>query len=478
MLTAEMADQPAETTTLTPEELAAKLGQLKASATQQYSLKNYDAAAEFYSEAAEVQDRINGEMSPENADLLYQYGRCLYHVAVSKSDVLGGKVASTEEPKRKKRKVEKAEASAGVIGDALKSGEEKLAEDVVEAAVEDKECVRKEEEAAPSSKPFFQITGDEHWTDSEEEEEEGEEGAEQGAEEEEDDFATAYEILDMARVLLSKKLAAAQEKAGKGTTELPEVRAIKERLADTHDLQAEISLENERFQDAINDTRDALNLKLELCPEESSLVAEAHFKLSLALEFASVTSTADDENSETKVGQVDENLRREAAAEMEKAIASSKLRIAKEEALIATDDASKAEERKKAIADVKEIVTDMQQRLVDLRNPATSLSGLQGSGVAGAPDGTDPLRGVLGAMLGESQGEREKRLKEATAGANDLSGLVKHKKKGKETANGASASASAGEGSANGKRKAEEDGEEAGSKANGNGKKVRIEEGA
>ena len=114
-------------------DLPSKLAQLQASATKEYSLKNYPAAAELYSEAAEVQDEINGEMSPENADLLYQYGKCLYHVAVSNSDVLGGKVAG-EEPKRKKRKTAasssagaaqgsadvKAESSGGLIGDALK----------------------------------------------------------------------------------------------------------------------------------------------------------------------------------------------------------------------------------------------------------------------------------------------------------------------------------------------------------------------
>lgn len=81
-------------------DLPTKLNSLLASATQQYSLKNYSAAAEFFSEAAEIQDEINGEMNVENADLLYQYGRCLYHVAVAKSDVLGGKVAGESEPKR------------------------------------------------------------------------------------------------------------------------------------------------------------------------------------------------------------------------------------------------------------------------------------------------------------------------------------------------------------------------------------------
>jgi len=427
--------QPSLTAT---EEVLVQLDQLKASAMQQYSLKNYSAAAEIYSEAARVQDLVNGEMCPPNAELLYQYGRCLYHVAVSKSDVLGGKVVGEEQPKRKRRKTEAESSAAGpaandgrisLIGNAIKSGEEKLVEDVAEAAVEDGEGEKQNGEA-DTSKPYFQITGDENFTDSEDEDAE-----DQDADEDEDDFATAYEILDMARVLTGKQIELLKQRTGKGTAEQPNVRQLKERMADIHDLQAEISLENERFQDAISDTRDGLMLKLELYPEESSLVAEAHFKLSLALEFASVTSTADGEgeNAEAKVAQIDEGLRKEAALEMERAIASSKLRIRKEEASLTSLDKAKAEETKKKISEVKEIVVDMEQRLVDLRNPATSLSGLTGPvGASDGPDGPDVLRGILGTMLGETQVDKEKRIKEATAQANDLSGLVKHKKKRKE----------------------------------------------
>ena len=465
--------QPTEEPAATPEELAAKLDQLKASATQQYSLKNYDAAAEFYSEAAQIQDQINGEMSPENADLLYQYGRCLYHVAVSKSDVLGGKVAS-EEPRRKKRKVgagaESSKAgvangegsSSGPISDALKDGEQKTAEEVVEAVVGQKDGAKKGEDDALASKPFFQITGDENWTDSEEDEAD-DAAADAEAEEEEDDFATAYEILDMARVLLTRKLEVTAKDSKDGA------REIKERLADTHDLQAEISLENERFHDAINDTRDGLKLKVELYPEESSLIAEAHFKLSLALEFASVTSTSEDGDEDSKVAQVDETMRAEAAAEMELAIASCNARITKEEAMLSKlTDATKQADQKKSIADVKEMVADMKQRLVDLKNPAVSLSGIQGPAGAPGQDG-DPLRGVLGAMLGESKVEQQKRISEATQNANDLSGLVKHKKKPK-----VEGSASVVEGK--GKRKAEDvDGAgESAPPTNGNGKKVKF----
>jgi HAT1-interacting factor 1 len=420
----------------TPAQLQAKLEQLKASATQQYSLKNYSAAAEFYSEAAEVQDQVNGEMSIENSDLLYQYGRCLYHLGVSKSDVLGGKVAGnnngSEEPKRKKRKTAAptAEGSAAgadkTIADALKNGEQKLAE--VEEEKEDD--VNAEPTAASSSKPFFQITGDENWTDSEEEDddEDAGEGGDGEEEEEDDDFAIAYEILDVARVLLGRKLESLDASS-------PEARQVKERLADTHDLQAEIKLENEQFADAITDAKAALSFKLQLYPQESGMIAEAHYKLAIALDFASlpVTTAEDEENgiasssAPKEEPKVNEEMRAEAATEMEKAIASCQLRIQGTEASGKPQAAS-------TIADIKSMVSEMKNRLVDLRNPSQALT--TAGGPADVPDGADPLRGVLGAMLGTSKAEQAKRIQEATSQANDLSGLVK-KRKAKAVEDGA-----------------------------------------
>lgn len=72
------------------------------------------------------------------------------------------------------------------------------------------------------------------------------------AEEEQDDLEAAFEVLDLARVLFGKRLEEPEEDEGKGKGRDKSVgdssmtRHIKERLADTHDLLAEISLENER----------------------------------------------------------------------------------------------------------------------------------------------------------------------------------------------------------------------------------------
>lgn len=421
-----------------------KLSAAISDANVQYGLKNYNAAADLYATAAEMQDSLNGEMNPANAELLYLYGRCLYHVAVAKSDVLGGKIAGEKKKEKKAKPSSNGEGSSGV---AAPSGEEKLAGEVVEAAVEAKDGASKEEDNKAENKPYFQFT-EEPDSDSDEDED-GEGEGDEGGEDEEDDFANAYEILDLARVLLERQLQAidANDQLTNGKASQPgsamdeQGRNLKELLADTHDLQAEISLENERFNDAIPDFRASLELKHALYSKENNIIAEAHYKLSLALEFASVTAIREAQAQESTGGdaagstsstaqpkeapQVDEKLRSEAAVEMEAAIESCKLRIAKEESDITSlaDDAKTKKE--KQIQDVREMTEEMEQRLVDLRSPA--IGGMP-EGFGGANDPENPLSGMLGQMLGESMGEQKKRIEEATRNANDLTNIVRKKK--------------------------------------------------
>lgn len=347
------APAPADRSDGETAELQAQLNQLRAAATKEDALKNYPVAAEHYSQATEIQSELNGEMSVENADLLYLYGRCLYHVAVSKSDVLGGKVAGEETKKRKREPKPEATGSAST------------------------------DSAQPTDKDagemYLQIEGDENWMDEEEDVDEPDEPA---AEEDDDDFETAYEILDVARVLLTRKLeqseAQSVQNAGKGKAPdtgavSPATRAIMERLADTRDLQAEISLENERWPDAVADERASLEIKQRIFPIESSLIAEAHFKLSLALEFASVTTMAADSNDpdgadvpeNAASGQMDQRARDESVQHMEKAIESCRARIAKEKAALATETegSDKHTQARKGIEDVEDMIKDMETRV-------------------------------------------------------------------------------------------------------------------
>ncbi|KAH8726370.1 hypothetical protein GQ44DRAFT_705547 [Phaeosphaeriaceae sp. PMI808] len=422
-----------------------KLEELITAASIHYSTKNFPAAADNYADAVEIQAELNGELSPENAELLFYYGRALYKVAVAKSDVLGNKVAQEDKKKKKSKKAAKAEPTQG---SSTKS---------------------EPKEESVESKPFFQLTGDENWTDSEEDDED-EEGEE---EEDEDDFGNAYEIFELARVLYAKQLEALQDTTdkGKGKAELsPQARTIKEKIADCHGFLVDISLENERFHDAISDARASLALQEELNPFEHENITEGHYSLSLALEFASVSKVREEQmgkqsdapsnaTAQAEDGQdsIDWDLRNEAAKHTELAIQSLEARLKKEEAALSSDTLTPEQKKEKqaVIEDKKGMLEELTTRVTDLKSDPTKQE----------IDSIDPtvFQGLLGGLLGADAATQKAKIAEATKSANDVTGLVKTKKKAKP----APIAPAAGSG---GKRKLEAEGNDT------KGKRAKTEE--
>lgn len=118
-----------------------------------------------------------------------------------------------------------------------------------------------------------------------------------------------------------------------------------------------------RYQNAIEDGRTSLTYKLQLYPEDSEIIAEAHYKLSLALEFASVTTTGDGGET-SKREEMDQGLRDEAVKEMELAIQSFRLKMQNKEVELATMASPEDNElARRAIAEMKELIGDMEQRV-------------------------------------------------------------------------------------------------------------------
>lgn len=343
----------------TPEQLQARLTDLTTRAAAKDAVKDHNAAAELYSQATEIQAELNGEMSLENVGLLYAYGKSLFNVAVSKSDVLGSKVAG--------------DAPQSETAAIKSSGAESTKPGPIKAAVSGPRpkttSLGSERQAEQPKGPLFQFTGDENFEDSDEDEENEDKAGEE--EEEDDDFANAFEVLDLARILSLKKLEEIEETTTgkeKAAEIDPATKQIKERLADIYDLQAEISLEGERFDNAVSDLRAALEIKEVLLPFEDASIAECHYKLSLALEFASVTQEENDgqKQEENKPPVVNEEMRKEAAKHMETAIESCKVRMTQEEQKLTNgeiDGEDKINAAKRKIANVKEIVKDMEQRV-------------------------------------------------------------------------------------------------------------------
>ncbi|TAQ89395.1 hypothetical protein B7494_g2288 [Chlorociboria aeruginascens] len=448
------------------------LADLCAKGTANFAQKKYEDAVDCYARASELQAELNGEMNPDNAEILFLYGRSLFKVGQSKSDVLGGRAGTEKKKPNGAAKLKKSDTSK--VGS--KSELDKISEEGVAITAEQNGGATKQEENSDVKKPLFQFTGDENFEDSDD----GEEGIgkddgqeeEEDEDEDEDDLAVAFEVLDLARVLFTKRLEQPEEDEGKGkaTGDSSMTKHFKERLADAHDLLAEISLENERFPGAVTDFRAALLHKQELYPEESEIIAEAHYKLSLALEFASITRTKEEGDDSTTAddseAQVDQAMRDEAVKELEAAINSTKLKLQNQEVeLASTSSPDDNDVTRVQIADVKDILADMEGRLSELKGPPIDVK----SALYGPSSGDTPMGGILASTIGESPADAAARIEEATKNATDLSGLVRRKKAIKSAEQDASPLVTTN--GTNGKRKAEDDPEES-----DGAKKTKVED--
>jgi len=431
-------------TTTNTEKLSA-LTSLKARALKAYATKDYPLSSDLYAQACELQKEIHGENNPNNAHLLYLYGRSLYRVAIDKSDVLGVPTGDKED---------KPASENGKDKDLAAISEEP--EDKADKLVE-----------AKKASGLFQFQGDENFDDEEEEGAEGE-GEE---EEDEDEMGAAWEVLDLARVFFEKQLAAstedkettAENKEDKEEFTIPklnpqQIKDTKTMLADVYDLLGEVSLESENFPQATKDFDSALTLKNDLYPIESTLISEAEFKMALALEFSASGDLSPEDATK---------LREAAACHVEKSITSCRARITVEQAKIDEAEAKAGEDAKgkgkvteskesKQIEEVKEMIAELEQRVHDLRNPPEPV----------ALEGNEQLNGLLGQLLGGGSDPllAKEALEEAMKSANDLSGLVR--KKPKSGGEGSTGSSSA-------KRKLEEVEEEV---EEGKDKKAKVDD--
>ncbi|KAH9004443.1 hypothetical protein EDB86DRAFT_2797544, partial [Lactarius hatsudake] len=213
-------------------------------AKKAFALRKYEQAVEHYATALELLSKTHAEDAPEMADVYFAYGKALLENAVVQSSVLG-----KDQQQQQDGAVEEAANGNKILsfsGDAEDEEEdEDPAVDLFEA-----------------SKPDTDAEGED---DAGEGEGEGEDDAEP-----EDDFNAAWEVLDLARAIYEKRMDGDD--------------AVRLKVADTFVMLGDISLETEKFEQAITDYSAGLALKTELLPLSSRQLAEAHYKLSIALD--------------------------------------------------------------------------------------------------------------------------------------------------------------------------------------------------
>ncbi|KAG0299499.1 hypothetical protein BGZ97_003679, partial [Linnemannia gamsii] len=262
-----------------------------------FALQDYELAVEKFGLASEMLGQVYGETNTKCADTLFMYGKALLEHAIQQSSVLGG----VTEKKSNKELEAVVAAAGGAIGGSSTSSS-----------------------SAVPSNPRFVFEGDD---DDEDEDEE------------QDDFAVAWDVLDLARVLFHRM----------GTEEA----LLK--LGDVHIALGDVSLESENFEQAVTDYREAITVKEARLEADDRQLAEAHYKLALALEYSPTESALAQEHIHKA-----SNVLKDRIQKLNGLLASGK---GKARAVDASENETKMAAE---LIELHELVGEMEQKTQDL----------------------------------------------------------------------------------------------------------------
>ncbi|EEB09347.1 NASP family CENP-A chaperone [Schizosaccharomyces japonicus yFS275] len=353
------------------------IDQLVVQGNKAFSQKHYEIAAEKYSDALEVLEQKNGPDNIENRNVLWLYGRTLFEIALSKSQVLGGGITPAIEEQQQKE----TDSGPTVVGSFAFTG------DKLEDRVERDDAAEKANDVKESTATATSEAASSNGSEKTEAATAAS-PTPAAAVAAEDDFGLAWEVLDLCRVLQTRAV------------EQLDSKDEKSRLADVLDLLGEISLENESFEQAAQDLQEALLWKQQVLEANSTLLSEAHYKLALALEF---TALEDGSGKKEALKHV------EAAADIIQHVLDAKR---------AATSSKKGKEKEDPT------LTSFQQMLDDLHQKAQDLQAEE------KPDLEKELTtsAVAGSLLSAPRDQLQKLVADAIQNANDLGSLVKRKR--------------------------------------------------
>ncbi|GJQ71873.1 hypothetical protein Trydic_g2986 [Trypoxylus dichotomus] len=347
--------------------------QLLGAGARAYATSNYNAAVQYLSRASEITVAEEGSPTHDSlGEIYFLYGKSLLELSREEGDPLGDvvpkDVAVMQEAEEETNEGESKDEDKDSEDDESEGGEEEdeeeeeeKDEDEKEEDQEDENTVKKDDNEAEKknntvSSAIDKVNGEmeklengeksvasentENTEKSEGDEKDStteavhagtsDEKLSENEEEAASDLQVAWEVLELAKIIFTKR----------GEEAKPD-------LAETLITLGEVSLESENFESAVNDIREGLEIQKTLCDDTDRTLAETHYKLGMAL------------SMNNKIDEAIENFNR--------TIQLLKNRIEK------LKDGQKSIE-KKEVEEMRQLIPEIEEKIVDLRNYTEEVS--------------------------------------------------------------------------------------------------------
>merc|ERR1712119_212802 len=352
-VTAPAAQSASPVKTKSPAEIQEDANSLLATDKRHLLVGDVPAAVSCLARCCELLSAQFGETAKECAESYFYYGKSLLELSRMESGVLGNALEGVPEDSDEKVDTSQVEDPEKLTKDEKSEVEDKVAE-AFDYNYKTSEIIQDEEEAA--------MDGAETESDGSGMEDEAEDSQEEmetddspvkkmspkvkpdsekkGTEDEEEpsNLQLAWEVLELAKVVYTKLIA----------TEIKDKDFFEERLCSTMLHLGEVSIENENYQQAVEDIKLCLT-KQEKMPKDARLRAEIHYHLGLAQAFHQ---------------QFDESIESHKAA-----IAILKERT-KNLKVMETSSTSprKLAETNKEIAELEALIPEIEEKIVDTKD--------------------------------------------------------------------------------------------------------------
>ncbi len=398
------------------------------------------AAVASLAVASEQYGSLFGESAPECAEAYFYYGKALLELARIEGGVIdnvldgvpeeqdsvdeeafaeGPKPSEEEQEKiseqvgealeenfneleklKEKKEDSKTEAAPAADEKAEKdkddANEKKSEEEAKTEATEDKKDeteAQAEDEKDGEAMEEDAAQGEEDPDDPEEKVDENADGKEENKEEEEDpsNLQLAWEMFELTKVIVTKVLDGAKDKADDEKPSKEELEALETRLSDIFMALGEVSIENEAYEQAVEDLKTCLTRRKEKLPADSRKIAETKYQLGVALGYHAKFD--------------------EAVEALNAAIAVLKTRIGNLKEVKGADDDKEKMQANMEIAEIESLIPEIEEKIADTKN-------MKEESLKKAASGED------------STEEAKANGRDNTA---DIQGLVKKRKKSDET---------------------------------------------